>query len=351
MLDKPERSVGNLMARPKNTDASKAYLRRPGNADGLLRSQFMGSGGKDALKNSQFEAVMAANQSQNKIIEDVLDGPVSQQTQRQLARIKAINQNHPVIEEIAENAKISPDQAISEEEEPGSVPLPRSRVWNLSGGKTIAKGKGTGSIFNPSQMTAYRQKLGISARNPDDPPVAAVRGAGGEAAGSAKNASRKDRTAKDLGKELLLGEDFQSSDLDGSGKDKISSIIQKAADALGLDPALVRAVIKTESNFNSKAVSRAGAKGLMQLMPLTAKEMGVKDPFDPLENIWGGARYLKRMLDKNGGNLNKALAAYNWGPGNLEKYGSGGQLPKETRRYIEVVNKNYKKYKNESLEA
>jgi soluble lytic murein transglycosylase-like protein len=120
--------------------------------------------------------------------------------------------------------------------------------------------------------------------------------------------------------------------------------------ALGLDPSLIKAVIKTESNFNPMAVSKAGAKGLMQLMPGTAKEMGVSDPFNAMENIWGGAKYLKRMLDSYGGNLNKALAAYNWGPGNYRKHG-GKSMPKETRRYIEVVNRNYNRFKKETESA
>ncbi len=108
---------------------------------------------------------------------------------------------------------------------------------------------------------------------------------------------------------------------------------------------LVKMVIKTESNFKHTAVSKAGAKGLMQLMPGTAKELGVEDPFNPIENIWGGARYLKKMLDRHGGNINKALASYNWGPGNFDKYGQGGNMPRETRNYISIVNQHYAKFK------
>ncbi|MDR1080068.1 MAG: lytic transglycosylase domain-containing protein [Deltaproteobacteria bacterium] len=129
--------------------------------------------------------------------------------------------------------------------------------------------------------------------------------------------------------------------------EEINATIRRAAEALGLDPALIRAVVKTESNFNPRAVSGAGAKGLMQLMPDTAKEMGVDNPFDPLENIWGGARYLKRMLDRSGGNLRRALASYNWGPGNVDRHGHGN-LPRETRRYIESVTANYKRYRNQA---
>jgi soluble lytic murein transglycosylase-like protein len=126
--------------------------------------------------------------------------------------------------------------------------------------------------------------------------------------------------------------------------DQLDKLVQKVALALNMDPHLIKAVIKTESNFNPQAVSKAGAKGLMQLMPATAKELGVKDPFNPVENIWAGARYLKKMLDRHSGNINNALASYNWGPGNFDRHG-GMRLPGETKRYITTVNKHYAKLK------
>ncbi len=118
-----------------------------------------------------------------------------------------------------------------------------------------------------------------------------------------------------------------------------SGIIQKAAHKYDLDPALLSSVIEAESGFNPDATSKAGAMGLMQLMPETAKELGVKNPFDPSENIMAGAGYLKMLLNRYGGELNLALAAYNWGMGNLEK--SPGRLPGETIAYIEKVNSYY----------
>lgn len=120
------------------------------------------------------------------------------------------------------------------------------------------------------------------------------------------------------------------------------AIVEKAAQDNGLDPNLVRAVVKTESNFDHLAVSKAGAMGLMQLMPGTAKDLGVDNPFDPAQNIHGGARYLKRMLDRYSGDLNQALSAYNWGPGNLDR--STGFLPDETLSYIERVNEYYREF-------
>ena len=111
-------------------------------------------------------------------------------------------------------------------------------------------------------------------------------------------------------------------------------IINQAARRHGLDPHLVRAVITAESDFDPTCVSPAGAMGLMQLMPETARDLGVSDPFDPAQNIEGGTRYLAGLLRRFDGDLNKALAAYNWGPSNVE---AGGRLPRETRNYLVKV--------------
>ncbi len=116
-------------------------------------------------------------------------------------------------------------------------------------------------------------------------------------------------------------------------KDSLDGIVARAAERYNLAPELVRAVIRAESSFNPVAVSPAGAQGLMQLMPGTARDMGVSDPFDPEQNVFGGTRYLRMMLDRYDGDLDKALAAYNWGPGNLDR-SDGTFLPTETRNYI-----------------
>lgn len=120
-----------------------------------------------------------------------------------------------------------------------------------------------------------------------------------------------------------------------TGRNDFSEFIRRAADTYGLPEKLISSVIKQESNFNSIAVSDAGAMGLMQLMPGTARLLGVKDGFDPEQNIMGGAKYLRQMLDQFG-DVEMALAAYNAGPGNVRKY--GGIPPfKETEQYVSKV--------------
>jgi hypothetical protein len=115
-----------------------------------------------------------------------------------------------------------------------------------------------------------------------------------------------------------------------------SQYIRRAASKYDLEPELIKAVIKTESNGNHRAVSRKGAIGLMQLMPATASDMNVSNPFNPEENIDGGARYLKYLLDRFSGNLTLALAAYNSGPKTVEKYGSVPPID-ETRQYVKRI--------------
>ena len=124
------------------------------------------------------------------------------------------------------------------------------------------------------------------------------------------------------------------------------SIIHSVALQQGMDPQLIRAMIKTESNFNPYAVSKKGARGLMQLMPPTALSLSVKNSFDPTENIRGGVRYIKYLLIRFNNNLILALAAYNAGETSVLKY---KKVPpfKETRNYISRVIYRYKRYLSE----
>ncbi len=113
-------------------------------------------------------------------------------------------------------------------------------------------------------------------------------------------------------------------------------IVEDKAGKYNLDPSLIHAVIKAESNGNPYAVSRKGAMGLMQLMPSTASDLSVRNPFDPEDNIDGGARYLRYLIDKFNGDLTLALAAYNAGPKAVEKTGSVPGIP-ETKQYVKKV--------------
>lgn len=119
----------------------------------------------------------------------------------------------------------------------------------------------------------------------------------------------------------------------------LDAIIDKASATYGVDKGLITSVIRAESDFHADATSPKGAMGLMQLMPDTARGLGVSDAYDPEQNVMAGTRYLKGLLQRYDGDVRLALAAYNWGMGNLER--STGNLPQETRNYIARIMKSY----------
>lgn len=123
----------------------------------------------------------------------------------------------------------------------------------------------------------------------------------------------------------------------GSGSSsEFDSIIKEASAKYNVEPALIKAVIHQESAFNPQATSYCGAQGLMQLMPETAADLGVKNAYDPRENIMGGAKYLSQLKQMFNGDLTKTIAAYNAGPGNVQQY--GGVPPfQETQNYVDKV--------------
>lgn len=126
-------------------------------------------------------------------------------------------------------------------------------------------------------------------------------------------------------------------------REDLQSVIKQAAEDNGIDPALIKSVIKVESDFNPNSTSPKGAMGLMQLMPGTAKDLAVSNPYDPVENVQAGTRYLKSLLNRYQGDVNLALAAYNWGMGNLEKRPE--QIPAETKQYVRNVLRHYESAK------
>jgi soluble lytic murein transglycosylase-like protein len=124
----------------------------------------------------------------------------------------------------------------------------------------------------------------------------------------------------------------------------IDRLVDSSSMAYGVDPALVKAIIANESGFDANATSNSGAQGLMQLMPATAARLGVTNPYDPAQNVIGGTRYIKGLLGRFGGDVPLAVAAYNAGPGAVEKY--GGVPPyAETQNYVQNVLATYAKYR------
>lgn len=134
---------------------------------------------------------------------------------------------------------------------------------------------------------------------------------------------------------------------DTINREEIEALIDEASKVQRLSPALIKAVIRAESNFNPRAVSSAGAQGLMQLMPATAEDLRLGNPFDPEENIQGGTRYLRYLLDRFDQDLSLAIAAYHAGPGTVSRHGGVPPIEK-TKHYLKKVLRFYEFYLKES---
>ncbi len=163
-------------------------------------------------------------------------------------------------------------------------------------------------------------------------------------AGEAGNENTKSRFVEVLDAERKNGTDEERASASRS-LDELRKVISRYADEYNIDEELVRAVIQVESGWKADAVSSKGAGGLMQLMPRTAKMLGVDDPFNPEQNIEGGVKYLSQLTDKYEGDVEMALAAYNAGPSRVDA--AGGTPFPETARYVRNVMALYHRYREE----
>jgi len=186
-------------------------------------------------------------------------------------------------------------------------------------------------------LRAYTWGMGNVDRNPNPPPASVERFVANVSAVSTNISTAQPPTATILAEISASNHaplKFDAIELKAR-ESGVYNIIHLAAQTHNLDPNLIASVIHAESNFDKNAVSHAGAQGLMQLMPETAAELGVTNAFDPEQNIMAASRYLKNLLNRYDGDLSLALAAYNWGMGNLDRHPD--RLPAETSNYIAKV--------------
>lgn len=174
---------------------------------------------------------------------------------------------------------------------------------------------------------------GISIANAE---IYVVRGKGGVLTFTSRNPGGDAKVFRLSSRGLSYSRGFNIRRREKIYPDRYNSIIHRAARKVGLEPALVKAVVHAESAFNPRAISAKGARGLMQLMPHTARRLGVRNAFSPEHNLDGGTRYLKSLLSRFSGKIDLALAAYNAGEGAVDRY-RGVPPYSETRNYIRRV--------------
>ena len=349
------------------------FLKTEGGASGIpsLGQGNSATGFQDLVAMAQAHAEMASHSAL------MGGGPVSQESARGLAQMRAMGMQNDMLAGLVgldQGGGSDASQLVGRAN--AEALLSANNFGNLLGYRSGAATADTGRTFSPEQLRSWRQKneglrptvgslkeveaeTETAAAGTDNlkMPYGLIRPPARTAkAGEAEFKSTPETTPAEQAKvdgpikseSALLAaqkQDAAANQDDAFTREKLDKLVDKVALALNMDPNLVKAVIKTESNFDHKAVSKVGAKGLMQLMPGTAKDLGVEDPFNPVENVWAGARYLKKMIDRHGGNVNNALASYNWGPGNFDRYGKSGKMPGETRRYISIVNQHYASFK------
>ena len=190
--------------------------------------------------------------------------------------------------------------------------------------------------FSAADVPAARLKSGRVVISNDDKHITAYRFAGNIREALVKLRSMRTIATHSFGGVLFNG----TATARGYAPARFSPMVEDAARAHGVDPRLIAAVARRESAWNENAVSHVGAGGLMQLMPATARFLGVTDVFDARQNIFGGTRYLRTLLDAFDGDLDLTLAAYNAGPGAVQKY-KGIPPYRETRAYVKAVRATY----------